>query len=364
MQNTLKNETPYDITYLGVNNMKRDALILAALIAANAIPVIGYLIEATEVEYESKLAMTLAKDIEEIIEFVQLVREGITREAIKQITSSEHLIFGALQPLQTGRYSNEECSSVEMLIQVVTLADQNGDVKFMGGSIIAEPGYASYISNMENIHDIEANTDIPWSSVEIYNDIKIVIEVFDWIRKIIDAVLSPPNVEDTHRVSSTVAPVPQIIPPFVWSYLFGDEHFSTEINTDRANDVLADFRQWVSEQDIPHREFEAVRERISVTKRIDTALKPQNRENLVRLSEQYGAIVGKKHELVNALCAKNSYGPYTGSLPITVKLVTPHGDLLPKIPTPVRDPISGQLDPGQELGGWNQSSIELKKGGG
>ena len=28
MQNTLKNETPYDITYLGVNNMKKDALIL------------------------------------------------------------------------------------------------------------------------------------------------------------------------------------------------------------------------------------------------------------------------------------------------------------------------------------------------
>lgn len=334
MQNTLKNETPYDITYLGVNNMKKDALILAALIAANVIPVIGSLIEATEVEYESKLAMTLARDIEEIIEFVQLVREGITRAGIKQIINSEHLIFGTLQPLQAASYSSKDCFSVEMLIQIVTLTDQNGDVKFIGGSIIPEPGSASYISTMESIHDIDANNDIPWSSVTISNDIKIVIEVFDWIRKIIDAISAPDSMSFNPR----------------WLQLYLLGAFDDEpdiVNKAQVNEVLTCFQEWVSKQDIPRKEFEATREKISVAT-LSTVPKLQDREKLVRFSKQCGVIARDGCELVQYV----SYRPYNG-LPKTAMLPTSNGSLLPEI-----------LWGSTELGGWNQSREELKKGGG
>ncbi len=91
MPNTLRNETPYNISYMGVNNLKRDALILAGLIALEAVPFVGWITAAAEGAYEVKLALKLAKAIKQIIKILKYT--GGTAIVIDQI--ADYLMIGA-----------------------------------------------------------------------------------------------------------------------------------------------------------------------------------------------------------------------------------------------------------------------------
>lgn len=310
MKNILKNETPYTISYFGVNNLKKDALILAGLIALDATPFIGWITRFTRAKREAQLAMTLAKAIKCIIRIIQLKGAGIIIEDCLH----GYLTSGILKPLQAGIYSDESYLTVEMLIQMVSLTDQNGTDVFMGLSVILEPGDSSYISHMKDIYDIKNEERLPWTSVEISDGITIVIEIFEWIQKIIDAV----NQENT-RVLLTRQSLVRLT------------------NTGQVKIVLDEFQNWVAAEKIP-----------IATELNHFELDPHDLMSIKAFSTLCDDIVADGYELINA----RSYESYDG-LPITVMLPTERGESLLKI-----------YEDSTLLGGWNQTRLESKKGGG
>lgn len=315
VSNTLTNKTPYHISYVGVNNLKKDACILAGLIALNAIPFVGWIGRAARCKREAQLAMQLA----EVMKFIILVITTKASALIVEDAIKGYIMRGELAPLQAGQYSNASFETVEMLIQTASLTDTVGNKTSMGMSVILEPGYSSYISNISNIHNIQENTTISWSSAEIATGISFVVELFDWIKRMIDAV--------NHERPSGRLTAQNVV---------------NLTNAGEVKRVLTDFRRWVAIQKIPIP---------STSSENFLDLTEQAPEDIVRFSLQCDAIVSQGRELIS-LERPAPYGEYNG-LPITIMLPTERGETLPMISAN-----------STELGGWNQSKQEYKKGGG
>ena len=321
---SVKNDIPHDIIFLTIKDLKRDALIVAALLAADAVPFIGWIAAAADSVYIAKTVLKLKDSVSFIL---RVLRFAVIA---KDTTTLDYVNFGKIAPGKEKNWFEGGIHTCEALIQVAVFTDAAKTSKVMGSSAIIEPARSSYTSRIEKVYYQNGTEVASWNSNEIISAaLHTVFELLTWIEKIIQSVLGD---KEEHLLQN--------------NSLNSRQDLEILMNRSKTKGVLKNFRLWASKLTVPLETADKSKQEYLILKN-----SPENREVIVMLQKNLSEI----KQNYNSGPFTASYESYRG-LPVVVWIFTKNGKDLPFIDksSPIRETI----------GGWNITKNEMQRGGG
>ncbi len=176
----LKNETPYDIRYITLENVIREIAVISFLLELDFNPLTAWWAIPKTIQSFS----AVVKAVTYLFRVLVDRRFGHDEEDFMLIRT------GSIAPGETKTWFEGGLQTVEALLQVATFTDQEKQTSFLGldgMSLIVLPSLENYCSKMDAVHFSSGASAVDWGSVEIGWITKI-IEVLDKIKEIIKKI--------------------------------------------------------------------------------------------------------------------------------------------------------------------------------